>query len=110
VTSGKMDQMITFQRQVSAEDGIGGTTRTWANFEANACVWAEVKTRVGREVMVEGRMTAQSPTTFRIYNRDDVTELDRIVWGGEAYQIRNIVRHGGRKLFLEIDAQRGAAQ
>lgn len=107
---GRMDQQVTFQRKALTADGAGGSTEAWANFTSNPTVWAAVKTRVGREVMVEGRMTAQSPVTFTIYSRDDVTELDRIVWVGENYQIRNIVRHGGRKLFLEIDAERGAAQ
>lgn len=107
---GRMDQQITFQRLTATEDGIGGATKAWANLASNATVWAEVKTRVGREVMVEGRLTAQSPTTFRIYWRGDISELDRIVWQGSHYQIRNIVRHGGRKLWLEIDAERGAAQ
>lgn len=107
---GKMDEQVTFQRKTATPDGGGGVTEAWANFASNATVWAAVKTRVGREVMVEGRMTAQSPTTFTIYHRDDVSELDRILWRGEAYQIRNVIRHGGRKLFLEIDAERGAAQ
>lgn len=107
---GRMDQQITFQRKVQTPDGGGGVTEAWANFASNATVWAAVKTRVGREVMVEGRMTAQSPTTFTVHYRSDVSETDRILCDGEAYQIRNVIRHGGRKLFLEIDAERGAAQ
>ena len=108
--SGKLDQLIDLQRNVATPDGIGGTTRAWAAFAASPSVWAKVTARPGREVMVAGRMTAQMPITFTIYNRDDVTELDRIVWNGENYQIRNVLRMGGRTLFLEIDAERGAAQ
>ena len=107
---GKLDQRITFERLTASPDGIGGTTQTWASLSVNPSVWAAVKARPGREGMVGGRMTAQTPTTFTIYWRDDVTELDRITWGGEAYQIRNVLRQGGRKLYLEIDAERGAAQ
>lgn len=107
---GRMDERVTFQRLTATADGAGGTTTAWANFRTDPVAWAEVKTRVGREVMVEGRMTAQSPTTFTVHYRDDVSELDRILWAGEAYQIRNVIRRGGRKLFLEIDAERGAAQ
>ena len=107
---GRMDQRITFQRLVEVQDGIGGVTKRWQEFEADPVVWAEVKVRPGREVMVEGRMTAQSPTTFKVWHRSDVNELDRIIWQGSAYQIRNILRHGGRALTLEIDAERGAAQ
>lgn len=110
---GQLDQRITFQRITTTSDGAGGSTVAWANLPSNATVWAKVQTRVGRvgrEVMVEGRMTAQSPVTFTVHYRGDVSEMDRIVWAGENYQIRNVIRHGGRKLFLEIDAERGAAQ
>lgn len=107
---GQLDQRITFQRLTATPDGGGGTVRAWANLASDATVWAKVLTRVGREVMVEGRITAQSPVTFTIHYRGDVSELDRILWNGEYYQIRNVIRRGGRKLFLEIDAERGAAQ
>lgn len=110
MASGKLDQRIDFQRLIATADGIGGTTQAWAALDENPSVWAKVMARPGREVMVGGRMTAQMPITFTIYNRDDVTELDRIVWNGENYQIRNILRMGSRKLFLEIDAERGASQ
>lgn len=107
---GQMDQRITLQRVTLTADGIGGTTRTWANLAHNASVWAAVTARPGREVMVGGRLTAQMPVTFKVHNRDDITEVDRIVWNGENYQIRNILRMGGRKLFVELDAERGANQ
>jgi len=107
---GKMDQRITMQRKTAMADGAGGVTETWANLATNAQPWAAVKAKSGREGMTEGRMVATFVTTFTIHNRDDLTELDRIVWGGENYNIRGIRREGGRQLFLIIEAERGVAQ
>ena len=97
---GKMDQRITLQRATETPDGFGGTVRAWSNLAADASPWANVIAKAGREAMVEGRMAATYVVLFTIYNRDDVTELDRILWNGEAYNIRNIRREGGRKLRL----------
>ena len=107
---GQADQRVTFQRATDAADGVGGTTQTWANFAATPTVWAKVTPRVGREAMEEGRMNAALLATFTVRYRSDVTELDRIVWRGEAWNIRRIMRKSGRNLWLEIDAERGVAQ
>lgn len=107
---GRMDQTITLQRAVEAADGIGGTTRAWADLVANPRVWASVKAKSGRESTTEGRMNAVYVVVFTIYNRADLSELDRIVWNGESYQIRGIMREGERGLHLRIEAERGAAQ
>ncbi len=107
---GKLDQRVTFQRKTETPDGIGGTVRTWDNLASNPAVWANVKARLGREAMVNGRMTAVMPVTFTIYNRADLDERDRILWNGEAYNILSIFRQGDRAIYLQIDAQRGDAQ
>lgn len=106
---GGMDQRITLQRYTEAADGIGGVTRAWANLAATPTVWAAVKAKAGREGMDEGRVNATYVVLFTIYNRTDLSELDRILWNGEAYNIRNLRREGGRKLRLVIEAERGVA-
>ena len=107
---GRMDQRITLQRLVKTPDGAGGYTESWANLPANPCPWAKVTAKSGRESMVEGRIAAQFTVLFEIYNRDDVTETDRILWQGAAYNIRGIRREGGRALRLVIEAERGVTQ
>lgn len=106
---GAMDQRITLQRFSEAADGIGGVERAWANLSVTPSVWAAVKAKAGREAMEEGRVNASYVVLFTIYNRDDLSELDRILWNGEAYNIRNLRREGGRKLRLVIEAERGVA-
>jgi SPP1 family predicted phage head-tail adaptor len=107
---GKMDQRITLQRRVEAPDGAGGVTRAWSNLPCNATVWAHVVAKAGREGLDEGRVNATFVTLFTIWNRTDVDETCRILWGGEAYNIRGVRRMGGRELRLTIEAERGVAE
>lgn len=108
--AGNLDQRITFQRNTPASDGAGGSTQSWANFATVPTVWANVKAKAGREGLDEGRTNATFVVQFTIRNRSDVTELDRIIWGGVAYNIRGIRREGSRELYLVIEAERGVAQ
>lgn len=110
MSAGAKDQQITLQRATATADGIGGTTQAWANLATDATVWAAVRAKAGREAMGEGRMAATFVTLFTIYNRADLSELDRIAWNGEVYNIRSLRREGGRNLDLVIEAERGVAQ
>lgn len=107
--SGAMDERITLRRLTRTADGGGGVTETWADFSTSPNVWAAVSFKGAREALSEGRVNAEQMTTFEIYNRSDVTELDGIVWRGEFYNIRAIRRYGPRKLRMWIDAERGVA-
>jgi SPP1 family predicted phage head-tail adaptor len=103
---GKIDQMVALERRSATADGIGGTIYAWSEF---ACVWASVVARGARESMDQERMSAAGVYRFTIRHRDDIDETCRIMWQGEAYNVRAVHRTGGRKLYLEIDAERGVA-
>lgn len=107
MNSGRMDQRITLQRQIETGDGAGGTKVAWVNFGKDACPWANVIAKAGKESMDEGRITASFVVLFKIYNRSDVSERDRIVWDGVIYNIRGIRFEGARALYLTIEAERG---
>jgi len=102
---GRMDQRITLQRATATPDGAGGVTQAWGDL---ATVWAAVEARTARESLSDGRVTAAYVARFTIYNRD-VQETDRIIWNGETYNIRGVMRRGARELRLVIDAERGTA-
>lgn len=110
MSAGNLDQPITLQRFTRTADGGGGFTEAWANFATDPSPWANVKAKAGREVLVEGQTAATFVVVFTIYNRSDVTELDRILWNGVAYNIRGILREGERDLMLKIEAERGVNQ
>ena len=54
-------------------------------------------------------MNASQMTTFEIYARADVSELDGLLWNGEFYNVRAVRRYGERPLMMWIDAERGVA-
>ena len=90
-------------------DGAGGVTEAWADMATTPQVWACVSFKSAREGLDGGRVNAAQMTTFQIYNRSDLTELDGLIWAGEFYNIRAIRRYGTRKLMMWIDAERGVA-
>lgn len=104
---GELDQRVTIVRETLASDGQGGSTLSLSTV---ATVWAKVIARSGHERMYDDRLNAEAGYTFVIRWRSDVREDDRLSWRGQDYNIRAIAQDGGRKLYLEIDAERGVAQ
>ncbi len=106
MSAGKLDQFITIQRRTRASDNMGGFTETWDTYRE---VWANVKAKAGRESLDEGRTNAVYVVVFTVYTLNGLTELDRIVWRGDRYNIRGIMREGERPLEMKIEAERGVA-
>ena len=101
---GRLDQRITFQSATLTADGAGGNTKTWSDV---ATTWAHVIAKVGAESFTENRMNATGFYVFVIRSRSDVDETMRIVWRGENYNIRAILRKGYRSHFVDIEVERG---
>lgn len=106
---GEMDQIITLQASAATADGLGGETRTWAPIGTDPDVWAKVTVRRGSEAMEDGRMNARQMALFEIWNRDDLSELVRVLWRGEAWNVRAVQRSSDRRMTIIIEAERGAA-
>lgn len=107
---GNLDQRVTLQEATTASDGGGGTTETWGDFATVPDVWANVVPASGGERNDDGSFNASGAWVFTIRNRSDVTERDRIMWGSEPYNIRQVKRAGNREMYLKIIAERGVAQ
>lgn len=105
----RMDQRVTFQEVSRTSDGGGGTTVTWADLATDSTVYARVRAKSGRERMDEDRPSASAGYEITIRNRGDIDETMRMVWLGESYNIRNVMREGPRPLYLHFDADRGVA-
>ena len=103
---GKMDQMISIERKTFLADAMGGTVETWAHVYS---VWAMVKAKAGREVVDQGRTNATFVVNFTIRALADLSEVDRIVWNGDRYNIRGVLRASTRELHLVIEAERGVS-
>lgn len=108
--AGDLDQRITFQRFAGTPDGIGGMVQAWADVPTVPTVWAKVTPRLGSEGMEEGRTNATAMATFTVRYRADISETDRILWRGEPWNIRRVLRVSGRAQWIDIDAERGVNQ
>jgi len=107
---GPLDQQVTFQERTRTADGGGGFDETWSDFVTDATVWADVMPLYGKEGLEDGAFNASGAWLFKVRNRSDVTERDRIMWNGEPYNIARVMRRGARELYLTIEAVRGVAQ
>lgn len=105
--AGARDQIITLQALSRTPDGIGGTTEAWAALNRTPRVWAAVNVKRSAETMEDGRMSARQTATFEILNRDDLNETQRLIWNGEAWNIRSVQRSSGRRATIIIEAERG---
>lgn len=103
---GKLDQRVTIQTLTRVADSMGGAPETWAEL---ATVWAHVRPMRGDEGYTGDRVDATGTYRFVIRNRTDVSEAARLQWQGETYNIRAVRREGPRPMYLDIDAERGAA-
>lgn len=103
---GELDQRVSIRRETLVADGQGGSTASWADV---ATVWAHVRPKGGREVVNADRVQGQTMYTFVMRYRSDIREADVIRWQGVDYNVRAILDRGGRRLYLEVDAERGVA-
>lgn len=105
--SGELDQLIDIKRITRTDDGYGGDSSAPTSVVSN--LYAHVRPINGREAKQYDKLNAQFTNLFVIRWRDDILENDTIVWDGDDYNIKSIVKAGVRKLFLEIYAERGLA-
>lgn len=108
--TGELDQRITFQKRLKVPDNMGGYSFTWTDINTLSSVWAHARPKNGREVAQFDRVDAEASYLFVIRNRSDIQEDYRIVWDGEFFNIRHILKPKSRDLYMQIDAERGVAQ
>lgn len=104
---GELDQRVQFKSITLVKDSGGGQSKVFVD---NFSCWAKVKPKSGGENNSNDMLEATGNYIFVIRWRDDFDETNQIIWDGEAYNIKFIKKAGGRKLYLEIDAERGVAQ
>lgn len=106
MAAGTMREQITIQRKSVTADRTGGRAESWTTL---ATCFAAVRTKPNGETLEEGRMNARTLNAFTIWHdaAPTVTETDRILWNGEAWNIRGIYRSGTSVLTVQIDAERG---
>jgi SPP1 family predicted phage head-tail adaptor len=106
VTPGALDQRVRLETQSLAADGYGGAALTWSLL---AEVWALARPLSGRERAEAATIEAPAMYRFTIRRRADLTEGMRVVWNGQAFNVRFIADGGPRDLYMTLDAERGVA-
>lgn len=82
---GRMREVIELQRKTVTRGDLGEQITGWATF---ARVFAEVSFDMGSEAQrrqTEGEF--ETPATFLIRHREDVTSADRVLYRSKAYKI-----------------------
>ena len=107
--TGELTDRVKIFRQVKTADGQGGFTR--ANV-LQYTLWALVIVKGGAEVFKNDKIDATALYTFvvRAIKSLVVQDDDIIEWKGVQYNIRAVRIKSSRKLFMEIDAEKGVAQ
>ena len=106
MNAGKLREHVTIETPTRSNDGAGGTDVTWA---ALANVRAEVTSRSGAEAVLGEKLEARQRYTITMRYRDDVTTDMRAIWRGETLNIRAVRDPDGRRQWLELSAEGGAA-
>ena len=104
---GELDQQIVIERETLTPDGMGGSESLWSTHITR---WALVKPVSGSEKTEHDTVNAIAAYAFIIRNPADVTDSDRILWGGDYYNIRSVMKSKSRALYISIEAERGVTQ
>lgn len=104
--AGQLRERVAIERPVRTADGAGGADVTW---ETLATVWAEVVALGGNEQPLAEHNEARGACRVTIRFRADVTAQMRLVWRGAALNIRGLRDPDGKRQWLTINAQSGAA-
>ena len=107
-SAGMLREPVEFQRIVRNDDGGGGFTEDWSAI-SGAPTHAFVKPISGRERWASQRVEATASHMIVVRYYSDLTEVDRAVIRGRAYNIRFLRNVDFDDKWLEISAEVGVA-
>lgn len=99
---------VTFERQTKTADGSGGYTDTWDRI-GDAPRWAMMQPVKSRETYDHNRIEARPRNLCVTRYNADLTEADRVIFRGRAYNVQDMRNVEYRDLWLEIDLDGGVA-
>lgn len=107
--AGNLNRRVTFERRRSGTDEFGNVSNAWDYLMS---VWADVRETVGREAVEAGRIEASRTATVRIRRSSDSLRLtadDRMLYSGDAWNIRSIADLGRENEMLDLLVEFGVA-
>jgi len=99
----QLDQRITLQSRVDAENSRGENAYTFANLATVPEMWANARPLRGREFFAAAQVQSELTAVFTIRYRSDVTETMRVLWNGVPYDIASPpINVNGANEWLEL--------
>lgn len=104
VNIGELDRKITFIKKVISTNAFNEDAEgNWVVVDSNPTVWARVREKPGKEMTLADRITHIRSTLFTVRYREDITELNRVVYRGRVYDIHSVTDNGdGRERFIDV--------
>lgn len=111
-SAGSLRDRIAFDSRIETDDGAGNVR---GKYSEQFVRWAEIKARFGGEEITAARLAGRQPVTILV--RYDAMSTSRItpawrardVRKGTVYNIRAVADPDGRRQWLELLAESGAA-
>ena len=100
--AGLMDRTITIQRVTTTIDDFGTPVETWTDLVKLRA--QQVQTSTDEFIRGYGA-SDQTVIVFRTWWRADITNADRVMYAGDAYNIKE-TKEIGRRAGLEIRCQK----
>lgn len=95
------DTIITIKRKTTADNGIGGKSETWND---HLTILGKIRPLNGNERFSADKVTLYA--THRLYcTLADITELDRVVYNNQTYEIKYINNPMNMNRFLQVDLE-----
>jgi len=99
VKAGQLNRRVTLQQQVETRDSYGGVQTGWADAGS---YWARVRDLSAGEKVAGGQEVAWRTREFVLRNGVAVDERMRILYDGDAYDIRSVFRHPDRTVVQAV--------
>lgn len=102
-TAQELQHRIQLQRRTLTQDPMTGEmSETWATY---AEPFAKVEPLVGREYFAAAAIQAENTVKFTLRWRDDVTPVDRLLYGGIVFDIQSVLNIKSRNREILIMAK-----
>lgn len=92
--SGKLTESITIEQASTGVNDYGTPIETWTPW---AYLRAERIDQTTEEFMRSAGVSDETAVVFRVRFLDGISNADRVIWQGEAFNIRQITPLGRRK-------------
>lgn len=92
--AGKLDRIITIERQVETVKPSGAVASTWTKF---ATVRAEIVQQSATEFLTGFGEAESGSIVFRIRYVPSISTADRVTYAGTAYDLKEVTEIGRRR-------------